>query len=39
MFLIWTGILDELIKFMVKINQINVSIKIDFSYSKNSKNI
>ena len=37
-FLIWTGTLDELNKFIAKINQAHPSIKFDFNYSSNSVN-
>ena len=38
MFLLWTGILDELSKFIAKINQVHPSIRFNFSYPSNSIN-
>ena len=37
-FLIWTGTLKELNKFIAKINQVHPSIKFDFNYSSKSVN-
>ena len=37
-FLLWIGALDELNKFLAKINQVHLSIKLYVSYSSNSVN-
>lgn len=37
-FLIWTGTLIELNKFITKINHVHLSIKFDFCYSSNDVN-